>query len=140
LVEADATLVVRGSIDRREGSDESNLIVNELIPFSELAGRFTRGIVVRVNEDHQAEQRLESLYEILRGYPGDCELQLVLCLADGSRVTMKSEGVRVDLNAEMRGRVDALLGPGNVRLVAALPVSGAPARHKPSGNRVLARH
>ena len=34
LVEADATLVVRGAVDRRPGSEESNLIVNELIPFA----------------------------------------------------------------------------------------------------------
>jgi DNA polymerase-3 subunit alpha len=138
LVEADATLVVRGSVDRRPGSEESNLIVNELIPFSELAGRFTRGIVVRLNEQEHGERRLESLYEILRGYPGNCELQLVLCLADGSRVTMKSESVRVELNLEMRGRVDALLGPGNVRLVAAPPVSGAPPK-KAHARRALAR-
>jgi DNA polymerase-3 subunit alpha len=139
LVQADATLVVRGAVDRRPGSDEANLIVNELIPFSELAGRFTKGIVVRVSEQQHAERGLEDLYEILRGYPGNCELQLVLCLADGSRVTMKSEAVRVELNAEMRGRVDALLGPGNLRLVAAPPASGAPARPNGPGARVLAR-
>jgi DNA polymerase-3 subunit alpha len=121
LVETDATLVARGAIDRRAGSEESNLIVNELIPLAELAGRFTRGIVVRVSEEQHAERGLEELHEILRGYPGSCELQLVVCLADGSRVTMKSEKMRVELNAEMRLRVDALLGPGNVRLIAAPP-------------------
>jgi len=61
------------------------------------------------------------LFEILRGYPGDCELQLLVCLADGRRAFLKSERVRLDLNAEMRSRVDALLGPGNVRLISAPP-------------------
>ena len=134
LVESDATLVVRGTVDRRPGSDESNVIVNELIPLAELAGRFTRGIVVRVSEQQHAERGLEELHEILRGYPGNCELQLVVCLADGSRVHMKSDRMRVELNAQMRERVDALLGPGNVRLIAAPPPppgqtrSAAPAR------------
>src|SRR5262249_5447818 len=32
LVEPDAVLVARGAIDRRPGTDEANLIVNELIP------------------------------------------------------------------------------------------------------------
>jgi len=127
LVEADATLVVRGAVDRRAGSDESNLIVNELLPLSELAGRFTKGVVIRISEQTHALRTLDDLHEILRGYPGRCELQLVICLADGSRVHMKCDGMRVDLNAEMRGRVDGLLGPGNFQLIAAPPrPSGAP--------------
>ena len=96
---------------------------------ADLAGRFTRGIVIRVGEEQHGERGLEQLHEILRGYPGNCELQLVLCLADGSRVFMKSEGMRVDLNAEMRSRVDALLGPGNVRLIAAPPAPANPQRN-----------
>jgi DNA polymerase-3 subunit alpha len=137
LVESDATLVVRGTVDRRPGSDESNVIVNELIPLADLAGRFTRGIVVRVSEQQHAERGLEELYEILRGYPGSCELQLVVCLADGSRVHMKSDRMRVELNAQMRERVDALLGPGNVRLIAAPPPS--PGQSRPGPVRALAR-
>ena len=31
-----------------------------------------------------AEQALEQLHEILRGYPGNCELQLVLAFSDGA--------------------------------------------------------
>ncbi len=132
LVEADATLVVRGAVDRRPGSEESNLIVNELIPLADLAGRFTKGIVVRVSEEQHAERGLEDLHEILRGYPGSCELQLVVCLADGSRAFLKSDSMRVDLNAEMRSRVDALLGPGNVRLIAA---PAAPSNSQRNGGR-----
>jgi DNA polymerase-3 subunit alpha len=138
LVEADATLVVRGAVDRRPGSEESNLIVNELIPLADLAGRFTKGIVVRVSEEQHPERGLEDLHEILRGYPGNCELQLVICLADGSRAFLKSEGMRVDLNAEMRSRIDALLGPGNVRLIAAPAAPPNPQRNG-GHTRALAR-
>ncbi len=128
LVEADAILVVRGAIDRRPGTEESNLIVNELIPMGELDSRMTKGIVIRVHAEQHGEHGLEDLREILRGYPGTCELQLVVCLDDGSRVYLKSDSVRVDLNAEMRARVDALLGPGNVRLVHAAPTRSTPPR------------
>jgi DNA polymerase-3 subunit alpha len=129
LVEPDATLVVRGAVDRRPGSEESNLIVNELIPLADLASRFTKGIVVRISEELHAERGLEDLHEILRGYPGSCELQLVICMSDGSRAFLKSDGMRVDLNAEMRSRVDALLGPGNVRLIAAPAAPSNPQRN-----------
>jgi DNA polymerase-3 subunit alpha len=78
-------------------------------------------VVIQLSEAEHAERGLEELQEILRGYPGNCELQLVLRLADGSRVHLKSDSVGVALSAEMRARVEALVGPGNVRLIAAPP-------------------
>ena len=141
LVEPDATLVVRGAVDRRPGTEESNVIVNELIPFAELNARFTRGIVVRISEQQHPESTLDALYEILRGYPGNCELQFEMWLASGSRAYLKSDAVRIDLCPEMRSRVDELLGPGNVRLVVAPPAVAkrrAPAVPRPGpwpGNR-----
>jgi DNA polymerase-3 subunit alpha len=121
LVEADAILVVRGTIDKRPGSDEANLIVNELIPLDELDGRFTKGVVIRLDETRHTQRHVEQLYEVLRGYPGACALQLVFYLADGSKLACDCDSLRVELNSEMRGRVDDLLGPGNFRLVAAPP-------------------
>jgi DNA polymerase-3 subunit alpha len=137
-VKADATVVIRGSVDRRPGSEQTNMIVNEIIPLEDLAKRFTRGMMVRVNEQQHSERGLEDLFEILRGYPGNCELQLLLCLAGGTRVFMKSEKVRVELNAEMRGRLDSLLGPGNVKLIAAPPTVSRNPRPQ-SGGRQFAR-
>jgi len=128
LVQADAILVIRGAVDRRPGSEETNLIVNELIPLDELASRFTKGVMIRVSEELHSGRGLEELHEILRGYPGSCELQLVLVLADGSKVYLKSEGLHVELNAEMKTRVDGLLGPGNFRLISAPPPTGSPPR------------
>jgi DNA polymerase-3 subunit alpha len=137
LVRSDATLVVRGSVDRRPGSDEANLIVNELIPLEDLDARFTRTVVVRVSESAHSESGLEDLFEILRGYPGNCELQLVVCLEDGSRAHLRSDRLRVELNPEMRSRVDALLGPGNLRLIPAAPKASKTRAASPP--RALAR-
>jgi len=119
LVQGDAILVARGTIDRRGGGDEANLIVNELIPLEQLASRYTRGVIVRVDEAHHDEDALPKLREIVRGYPGNCELQMLLCLADGNRVLLKSDHVKVELNPEMRTRVDDLLGQGNFKLLTA---------------------
>ena len=117
LVQADAILAVRGVVDRRGGGDETNLIVNELIPLDQLDHRYTRGVAVRVHEDPHGEKGLTQLREILRGYPGSCEVQLVLCLDDGRRVQLRSGNLQVEINPEMRRRIDDLLGPGNIRLL-----------------------
>ena len=70
LVQPDAIVVARGSIDRRGGGDEANLIVNEMIPLDQLESRYTTGAVIRVDEDGAAEQQLAKVHEIVRGYPG----------------------------------------------------------------------
>ena len=69
----------------------------------------------------QLRRAIAQLHEILRGYPGEGELQLVLCLADGNKVYMKSDRMRVGIDTEMRTRIDDLLGPGNFRLMTAPP-------------------
>ena len=88
LVHADMICVLRGAIDKRPGSEEANVIVNEVIPLADLEGRYTRGIRVRVAEEPQGLKKLETLYEILRGYPGECQFELLLCLADGRKILL----------------------------------------------------
>jgi DNA polymerase III subunit alpha len=124
MIKADAVLVLRGVIDKRPGSEEANLIVNEIIPLENLASRYTRGIHIRFSEVEHGLPKLEMLHEILRGYPGNCELQLTLCLGNGSRVACKCDRLSVGLNNEMRSRVEQLLGPGNFRLITASSSGG----------------
>jgi DNA polymerase III subunit alpha len=85
LVEADAVLIVRGVVDKSRG-DEANLVVNELVPLDQLDARYMTGIRIRIDVRFHPAETLVKLREILRGYPGPCEVQLVLSLEDGSQV------------------------------------------------------
>jgi len=124
LIQADTICVLRGAIDKRPGSREANIIINEIIPIHDLEARYTRGIRVRVVEESHGTKKLEMLYEILRGYPGECLFELLLCLADGRKVSCRCETIRVANNPEMRGRVEELLGAENFRLITARPSAG----------------
>jgi DNA polymerase-3 subunit alpha len=124
LVVADNILMARGVIDRR-GGEESNLIVNELMPLEELDSRYTTGIVVRINEHRHGPGTLDSLREVVRTYPGACELQLLLLLDDGSRVYLKSHRTRLAVTRELRDRLEDLLGPGNLQLITSPPKPSA---------------
>ncbi len=118
---SDSILAIRGAVDKRPGSEEVNLIVNELIPVDQLESRYTRGLRIRVDEKRHGEQGLEHLREILRGYPGDQRVQLVLALSDTAHVTIACDKHPVQLSSELRRRVDELLGPGNVKLISEPP-------------------
>ena len=136
LVQADAILVAIGTIDKRAGSDDANMIVNELVTLDDLASRFTRGVKIRVSETEHGSAGLDKLHEILRGYPGNGELQLVVFLEDGTRVPMSCKRMRLDINNEMRSRVEELLGPGNFKLLPTPPkkngANGRSRRRQPS--------
>jgi DNA polymerase-3 subunit alpha len=119
LVEADAVRVVRGVIDKRPGSEEANLIINEILALEDLEARYTRSVAIRLLEESHGLLKLEQLHEILRGYPGRYPLELTICLADGSRVPCQCGDFRLAIGAEMQSRVEALLGSGHFRLQTA---------------------
>ena len=132
LVQPEAVLMVRGAIDRR-GGDEANLIVNELVPLNELDSRYTTGLIICLDEAHGDAGTLKQVHEIVRGYPGQIELQFHLSLGDAGAVRLKSRRLRVDITPELRRRVDELLGPNHVRLITAKPAPAAPKLR--NGNR-----
>jgi DNA polymerase-3 subunit alpha len=77
--------------------------------------------MVRVQENVHPAATLRSLHEVLRAYPGSVSLQLYLALEDGVGVVLESQKMRVDVTAELRDRVDQLLGPGNLKIITAAP-------------------
>ncbi|MCL4203542.1 MAG: DNA polymerase III subunit alpha [Pirellulaceae bacterium] len=127
LVQADAVLAVRGSIDRR-GGDEANLIVNELIPLDQVDARYTTGLIVCVDERNADSGTLKTLHEILRGYPGSRDVLFQISLSDGSQVQLKSHRIRIDIQPELRRRLDELLGPGRTKSIMAPPTAGSNSR------------
>ena len=130
LVKADSIVLVRGSVDRR-GGDEANLIVNELIPLDQLDARYTSGVIIRVDQRHHGPDILPKVREVVRGYPGDRNLELVLALEDGTRVHLRSHGTRLEVTDELRRRVEDLLGPGSYQLIVSPP---KPAASNGNGN------
>ena len=122
LVKPDGILVVRGSVDRRPGSEETNLIVDELIPLDEMHRRTTRGALIRMDQGNSAIEVIERLYEVVRRYPGNSELELEFKLEDGTSVHCKCDDLKVDINQEMRSRVEQLVGSGNFVPLTVTPV------------------
>jgi DNA polymerase-3 subunit alpha len=120
-VQPEAIVLAKASVDRRGGGDEVNLIVNELIPLDQLDSRYTRGVMVRLDEQKHGSEGLRKLHEISRAYPGKCDLQLQLALADGRHVLMTSGKLRVDIVPEYRRRVEELVSPDNFRLLVSSP-------------------
>ncbi|NCA11776.1 DNA polymerase III subunit alpha, partial [bacterium] len=116
----DAVLVVSGSIDRRAGSDETNLIVNDLVPIADIWTRPVRSVTVKVTEPGHGPETLERLAAVLRRHAGQAPLRLVLELADGRRVLMEADREKVAWSHALLADLTGLLGPGCVRAAVTL--------------------
>ncbi len=120
-VQPDAVVLARGVCDRRGGGDEINLVINELIPLDQLDSKYTRGIRIELDQSTHNDETVTKLREIVRGYPGYQDLMLSLRIDSGEVVHVKSGKYQVRVDAEMRGRLDDLLGTGCYRLQISKP-------------------
>ncbi|MBL98172.1 MAG: DNA polymerase III subunit alpha [Rhodopirellula sp.] len=121
LIVPDDIVIIKGVVDRRGGGDECNMIINELVPLSQIEDRYTTGMIVRLQESTHGMQMIPKLREVTRAYPGRRKLQLLVQLADGTSVTLDAQGQGVDINNELRNRIDDLLGGGNIQMITRAP-------------------
>ena len=121
-IQADAVVVVSGSIDRRAGSEETNLIVNDLVPIAEAWSRPVKSLTVKLVDPRHGESTLDRLAEIIRRHPGPTPLRLVLELADGRRVLMEADREKVAWSQSLHAELVELLGSGCIR--AAISMQG----------------
>jgi DNA polymerase-3 subunit alpha len=120
-VQPDAVVLARGVCDRRGGGDEVNLVINELIPLSELDNKYTRGVRIELDERKHDDQTMTKIREIVRGYPGYQDLFFSIRIDSGEVVHMKTGKYKVQVTPEMRNRLDDLLGGGSYRLMMTRP-------------------
>jgi len=141
LIEAERIVLVAGTVDRRAGSEETNLIANEIVPLDEATRLPVRSVTVRIDEGHHDTSTLESLAELTRRHAGSVPLRLVLRLADGRRVLMEADGRPVDWSASLLEGLTAMLGSGGVRAAVAVRDRGReprPRRRQSAGESVPA--
>lgn len=112
-VVSEAVVAARGTVDRRGGGDEINLIVKEVVPLAQLDTRCARRVTIRVDEKRHGLSRLKQVRELARIHAGNCPLQLLLDLEDGQQVVIDSQSVRVSSEPAFRDRIDDLLSKGH---------------------------
>jgi len=115
FLQPDAVVVVAGSIDRRAGSEETNLIVNDVVPIADLWGKPARSVTLKLIETQHDTATLDRLAAVVRRHPGVVPLRLVLELADGRRVLMEADRDKVAWTQAFHREVVDLLGADSLR-------------------------
>lgn len=132
FVTPDAIVLARGVVDKR-GGDEANLIVEELVPVNQLEGRYTSGLNLQVDSRVAPADVMETVYQIVRGYPGKHQLQLAVTTEDGSVAVIDCRKPGIDVVDELRQRLVELLGAANVQVLTDVPrpATETNGRHRP---------
>jgi DNA polymerase III subunit alpha len=114
-IQPDAVVVVMGSIDRRAGSEETNLVVNDLVPIAEAWSRPVKSLTVKLIDPQHDTTTLDRLADLFRRHPGAIPVRLVLELADSRRVLMDTDRDKVAWSQALHAELVELLGRGCVR-------------------------
>ncbi|RLS55622.1 MAG: DNA polymerase III subunit alpha [Planctomycetota bacterium] len=131
-IAADAIVIVSGTIDRRAGSEETNLIVNDLVSIVDIGKRPVKAVTMRLDESEHDHSTLDNVAKIVRDFPGNVPLRIVLTLCDGRKVLLEADSNKVTWGAELHHRLAGLLGPGRVRVAV---VFGGGRREGSDGGR-----
>ena len=138
-IQADAVLLVAGSIDRRAGSEETNLIVNDVVPVADAWRLPARGVTVKLVAGRHDRDTLDRLAAVVAAHPGAVPLRLVLDVdkvegaegPDAMRVIMDADRQGVAWSPALLAALVDALGPGSVRAAVSL---GGRRREQASGS------
>jgi len=113
LLVDDTVVVVRAKLEDR--GEEPALILEDVMSVEDALRRFDGGLVVALEPEDGP--RLGELHTVLLRHKGRRPLYFQVLGADGCTRRVRASGdIKVDINAELAGEVDRLLGRGRVRL------------------------
>jgi DNA polymerase-3 subunit alpha len=116
----DAVVVVSGTVDRRAGSEETNLIINDIIPISSIWSRPIKCMHLKIAEGRHDSVILDRLKELLARHAGETPVRMIIELLDGSRALLDVDGQKVKWSGELLDEIEGLLGAGAVRVQTSL--------------------
>jgi len=119
FIQPDAVILVAGAIDRRAGSEETNLIVNDALPVVDAWSLPVKSLTVRVSEGLHGSDTLDRLAVVVAAHAGKVPLRLVIDTAGGMRVMMEADRHAVTWSQKLHAALGELLGPGSVRAAVA---------------------
>ena len=112
-----AILIFEGHVERREGSSESDIIVNKIMTIDEAKQELTRGIVLRIpyRDDEESLRKLDGVASVLGRSRGNCPVYLSVRDVAGRSANFKlNTKFWVNVSAVQVDELELILGAGSV--------------------------
>jgi DNA polymerase-3 subunit alpha len=113
----DEAFLVRGKLEAKDDEERPKLIVTDLTQLDSALRMMTRSIRVRVDLAVLSETVLAGVKRVLSNHPGEIGVSIeILRPAEFVALVRVEDKLRVKLTAELVTHLEALTGPGTVRL------------------------
>ena len=113
----DESFLVRGKLELKEDEDRPRLIVSDLTPLDSALRMLARSIRVRIDVASAAETALAAVKRVLTSFPGEVGVTLeIVRPGEFAALVRVEDRLRVKLGADLMTQLEAVLGPGSVRL------------------------
>ena len=117
--------MVRGKPE--PGEDMTKIVASEIVPLEEVGQRKASSILLRIQLDSFLEDTLPHLRELLEANRGDCPVDFELYREEEFSVAFKPHPyLRVQPSPDLVANLEAICGPGSVRLSRGRPQPSRP--------------
>ena len=114
LIQNDAMVLVKGTLDRKNESDENNILVSEIIPLDEARKRCAKRLAMNLHTIELEEEGVNRIHFLLKKYRGTCPVYFNVAMADHGDLLMKSKKYRVNPHTDLVQDLRLILGNDNV--------------------------
>jgi len=108
-------VVVKGKLDRKEETDESVIMVSEVLPLKSAIENMVKGMVLRLDHDGLTHGELDRLKVMAERYPGDCPIVFIVSMGEDV-CRLKSKSIKVRPSPALIEGFRQVLGPEGVEL------------------------
>ncbi len=113
MLEVDKILFVRGKIDTKR--ETPNLLCDELIAMEEAADKLAANVWINFGFTRVSDELIEKIQSVCQRHPGRSGLGMDITTEKGYRIAaMADRQYNVRADADLRNRLEQLVGPGNV--------------------------
>ncbi|GDY10512.1 DNA-directed DNA polymerase [Planctomycetia bacterium] len=123
-VQPEAVVFLKGKVDRREGTRELNVIVNQLLTVEEADKNFTTQIAINFKRGLHGEREMTRTKQILENHPGKTDVILIVDTPDQNDPSQHFRFVlstpsqfKVSCNADLQSSLNDLLGREHIQLI-----------------------
>jgi len=113
-VQADAMVMVKGKLDRRDGRDEYTVLADEIIPLDEVREKYAKRLSMTLSAETLKEHDLDRIHMLVGQNPGSCRVLINIKTGNGQEMLMKAKSHQVHPSVELVKDLRAILGRENV--------------------------
>lgn len=116
LCAIDSMVFVRGAIQKKEGNQHAKIIVEKMMPLSEVREKLTKSVHLKVSTQGLEEEFIQELYDQCVNHKGSCALVLHLVTQENNEYKMRAKQVQISPEKKVLESFRAKLGQDNVWL------------------------